>query len=234
MGRNALPPPTERPRRLRTANRRRRLTRGWRSRRSSRPPHCRADRAPQKIATRKASQLVLDAVTPVIALGMIGGSADLTGSNNTKAKAIAAVLRRDSYGGSYIYYGIREFGMAAAMNGIALHGLVPAVRRDVPGLLRLQPSTRSALSALHADRVIYVMTHDSIGLGEDGPTHQPVEQLACRCARSPTLLVYRPADAVETAECWALAMPTRHARRFWRCRARTCRSLRTAVSGARI
>jgi len=158
--------------------------------------------APQKIATRKASELVLDAVTPV-APGMIGGSADLTGSNNTKTKALLP-LTHDDYSGRYLYYGIREFGMAAAMNGLSLHGqLLPFGGT----FLVFSDYCRNAIrmSALQRTRVIYVMTHDSIGLGEDGPTHQPVEHLLSLRA-IPNLAVYRPADAVETAECWALAI----------------------------
>ncbi|MBV8972018.1 MAG: transketolase [Sphingomonadaceae bacterium] len=157
---------------------------------------------PQTIATRKASELVLDAVTP-LAPGMIGGSADLTGSNNTKAKGLQP-LTADSYGGRYIYYGIREFGMAAAMNGIALHGQCLPYGGT---FLVFSDYMRNAIrmSALQRVRVIYVLTHDSIGLGEDGPTHQPIEHLASLRA-IPNLAVYRPADAVETAECWALAL----------------------------
>ena len=158
--------------------------------------------APQNIATRKASELVLETVTP-LADGMIGGSADLTGSNNTKTKALRP-LTRDDYGGRYLYYGIREFGMAAAMNGLALHGqLLPFGGT----FLVFSDYCRNAIrmSALQRTRVVYVMTHDSIGLGEDGPTHQPVEHLLSLRA-IPNLAVYRPADAVETAECWALAM----------------------------
>ncbi len=158
--------------------------------------------SPQTIATRKASELVLDAVTP-LAPGMIGGSADLTGSNNTKAKGLQP-FTADSYGGRYIYYGIREFGMAAAMNGIALHGAcLPYGGTFLVFSDYMRPAIR--LSALQRVRVIYVLTHDSIGLGEDGPTHQPVEHLASLRA-IPNLAVYRPADAVETAECWALAL----------------------------
>ena len=158
--------------------------------------------SPQAIATRKASELVLDVVTP-IAPGMIGGSADLTGSNNTKTKALQP-FTRDSYDGRYIYYGIREFGMAAAMNGIALHGQMLPFGGT---FLVFSDYCRNAIrmSALQRTRVVYVMTHDSIGLGEDGPTHQPVEHLLSLRA-IPNLAVYRPADAVETAECWALAM----------------------------
>ncbi|UAJ09171.1 transketolase [Glacieibacterium megasporae] len=162
--------------------------------------------APQTIATRKASELVLDVVTPV-APGMIGGSADLTGSNNTKTKALQP-LTRDSYDGRYIYYGIREFGMAAAMNGIALHGQCLPFGGT---FLVFSDYMRNAIrmSALQQTRVIYVLTHDSIGLGEDGPTHQPVEHLLSLRA-IPNLAVYRPADAVETAECWALAIADAH------------------------
>ena len=162
--------------------------------------------APQTIATRKASELVLDVVTP-IANGMIGGSADLTGSNNTKTKALQP-FTSNSYDGRYIYYGIREFGMATAMNGIALHGMCLPFGGT---FLVFSDYMRNAIrmSALQATRVIYVLTHDSIGLGEDGPTHQPIEHLMSLRA-IPNLAVYRPADAVETAECWALAIADQH------------------------
>ena len=162
--------------------------------------------APQNIASRKASELVLDVITPV-APGMIGGSADLTGSNNTKTKALQP-FTRDSYDGRYIYYGIREFGMAAAMNGIALHGMCLPFGGT---FLVFSDYMRNAIrmSALQRTRVIYVLTHDSIGLGEDGPTHQPVEHLLSLRA-IPNLAVYRPADAVEAAECWALAIADEH------------------------
>ena len=158
--------------------------------------------APQTIATRKASELVLNAVTP-LAPSLIGGSADLTGSNNTKTKALSP-LTADDYSGRYLYYGIREFGMAAAMNGLALHGQVVPFGGT---FLVFSDYMRNAIrmSALQRTRVIYVLTHDSIGLGEDGPTHQPIEHLASLRA-IPNLAVYRPADAVETAECWALAL----------------------------
>ncbi|MGI4879858.1 MAG: transketolase, partial [Janthinobacterium lividum] len=157
---------------------------------------------PQDIATRKASELVLEIVTP-IADGMLGGSADLTPSNNTRTKAFQS-LTADNYSGRYIHYGIREFGMAAAMNGIALHGMCLPYGGT---FLVFSDYMRNAIrmSALQATRVVYVMTHDSIGLGEDGPTHQPVEHLLSLRA-IPNLAVYRPADAVETAECWALAI----------------------------
>ncbi len=134
---------------------------------------------------------------------MIGGSADLTGSNNTKTKQLQP-LTADNYGGRYLYYGIREFGMAAAMNGLALHGgFLPYGGTFLVFSDYMRGAIR--LSALQQARVIYVLTHDFIGLGEDGPTHQPVEHLASLRA-IPNLAVYRPADAVETAECWALAL----------------------------
>ncbi|MGE0651791.1 MAG: transketolase [Alphaproteobacteria bacterium] len=153
-------------------------------------------------ATRKASQEALEALTPVVP-EMVGGSADLTGSNNTKSK-VQAVLDRDHYGARYIHYGVREHGMAAAMNGMALHGgIIPYSGTFLVFTDYCRPSIR--LSALMGLRVIYVMTHDSIGLGEDGPTHQPVEHLMSLRAM-PNLTVFRPADAVETAECWALAL----------------------------
>ena len=153
-------------------------------------------------ATRKASQEVLEAVTPAVP-EMLGGSADLTGSNNTKTK-VENILDRDNYGGRYIHYGVREHGMAAAMNGMALHGgIIPYGGTFLVFTDYCRPSIR--LSALMGVRVVYVMTHDSIGLGEDGPTHQPVEHLMSLRAM-PNLNVFRPADAVETAECWALAL----------------------------
>jgi transketolase len=162
---------------------------------------------PQNVATRKSSELALEAINAVLP-ETIGGSADLTGSNNTKTKA-QKPLTRDDYSGRYIYYGIREFGMAAAMNGLALHGgVIPYGGTFLIFSDYCRPAIR--LSALQGVRVIYVMTHDSIGLGEDGPTHQPVEHLmGLRVV--PNLFVYRPADAVETAECWALALQRRDA-----------------------
>ncbi len=158
--------------------------------------------APQKIATRKASEIALDVAVPVHG-GLFGGSADLTGSNNTKAKS-AQPFTRDSYGGRYVYYGIREFGMAAAMNGIALHGqMIPFGGTFMVFSDYMRNAIR--MSAIQRAQVIYVLTHDSIGLGEDGPTHQPIEHLLSLRA-IPNLAVYRPCDAVETAECWALAI----------------------------
>jgi transketolase len=157
---------------------------------------------PQKIATRKASELALDALNPKVP-ETLGGSADLTGSNNTRSKGQQA-FTRDDPSGRYLYYGIREFGMAAAMNGMALHGgIIPYGGTFLIFSDYCRPAIR--LSALQQARVIYVMTHDSIGLGEDGPTHQPVEQLVGLRA-IPNLAVFRPADAIETAECWALAL----------------------------
>ena len=158
--------------------------------------------APKKMATRKASQVVLDALNGEIS-ELLGGSADLTGSNNTKTSDLTVLSATDP-GGRYIYYGIREHGMAAAMNGMALHGgIVPYGGTFMVFTDYCRPAIR--LSALMGLRVIYVMTHDSIGLGEDGPTHQPVEHLAALRA-IPNLQVFRPADLVETAECWALAL----------------------------
>lgn len=154
------------------------------------------------VATRKASEMALEAINAALP-ATIGGSADLTGSNNTKTKNIEP-LTPDNYGGRYIYYGIREFGMSAAMNGMALHGgVIPYGGTFLVFTDYARPAIR--LSALQHARVIYVMTHDSIGLGEDGPTHQPIEHLQSLRAM-PQLDVYRPADAVETAECWALAL----------------------------
>ncbi len=164
-------------------------------------------KANAKIATRQASGAVLDSLTRV-APEMVGGSADLTPSNNTKAKDLKEV-RPGDYSGRYIHYGVREHGMAAAMNGIAAHGgLIPYGGTFLTFSDYCRPSIR--LSAFAKLGVVYVMTHDSIGLGEDGPTHQPVEHLAALRA-IPGLYVYRPADAVETAECWALALRRREA-----------------------
>ena len=161
--------------------------------------------APQKVATRKASELALAAVNPVLP-DTIGGSADLTGSNNTKTKD-QQPLTAGNYAGRYVYYGIREFGMAAAMNGMALHGGVIPYGGT---FLIFSDYCRNAirLAALQQIRSIFVLTHDSIGLGEDGPTHQPIEQVMS-LRLIPNLNVFRPCDAVETAECWALALGDR-------------------------
>ena len=155
-----------------------------------------------KLATRKSSENALGVLTAAVP-AMIGGSADLTGSNNTKTSSTGPFSSAD-YSGRYVYYGIREFGMAAAMNGMALHG------GTIPyggTFLVFSDYCRNAirLSALQQARAIYVLTHDSIGLGEDGPTHQPVEHVASLRA-IPGLWVFRPADAMETAECWELAL----------------------------
>lgn len=159
---------------------------------------------PQKVATRKASEMALGPLTAALPQ-MIGGSADLTGSNNTKTPSTLP-FSADDYSGRYMYYGIREFGMAAAMNGMALHGGVVPYGGT---FLIFSDYCRNAirLSALQETPAIYVMTHDSIGLGEDGPTHQPVEQvMSLRLV--PNLNVYRPCDTIETAECWALSLQT--------------------------
>jgi len=178
----------------------RELPAGWRDALAAVKTKFAAD-AP-KIATRQASGAVLDALASVMP-ELIGGSADLTPSNNTKAKSQAELTPRN-YGGGYIHYGVREHGMAAAMNGLALHGgVVPYGGSFLIFTDYCRNSIR--LSALMGVRVIYVMTHDSIGLGEDGPTHQPIEQLAALRA-IPGLRVYRPGDPVETAECWELAL----------------------------
>ena len=155
-----------------------------------------------KIATRAASQKALEALVPAVP-ELVGGSADLTGSNLTLVKSMGMVAP-GNYAGRYIHFGIREHGMAAAMNGIALHGgLIPYGGTFFCFADYMRPSIR--LAALMRQRVIHVLTHDSIGLGEDGPTHQPVEQLASLRAM-PNVHVLRPADAMETAECWDLAL----------------------------
>ncbi len=188
---------------------------GWRSSITRIKQQFSAD-AP-KMATRQSSGAVLEALTKA-APEMVGGSADLTGSNNTRPKDFIAIevaqgngaiepARGDSdvgYAGRYINYGVREHGMAAAMNGMALHGgLIPYAGTFLIFADYLRPALR--LSALMGQRVIHVLTHDSIGLGEDGPTHQPVETLASLRA-IPNVNVFRPADAVEVAECWELAV----------------------------
>jgi len=155
-----------------------------------------------KVATRKASEMALEVVNGILP-ETIGGSADLTGSNNTLTKGMVDITA-DNYGGRYMRWGIREHGMAAAMNGMALHGgLIPYSG----GFLIFSDYCRASirLSALMGIRSIHVLTHDSIGLGEDGPTHQPVEHMASLRAM-PNLNVFRPADVTETAECWQLAI----------------------------
>jgi len=157
---------------------------------------------PKEVATRVASEGALEALTAAVP-EMVGGSADLTGSNNTRPKGMT-VLSSADYGGRFIHYGVREHGMAAAMNGMALHGgVIPYSGTFLVFSDYCRPAIR--LAALMGERVIHVMTHDSIGLGEDGPTHQPVEHLAALRA-IPNLNVFRPCDAVETIECWQLAL----------------------------
>jgi transketolase len=158
-----------------------------------------------KLATRQASGASLDALVPAVP-ELVGGSADLTPSNNTKAKGESEVKPGD-FSGRYIHFGVRELGMSAAMNGIAAHGgLIPYGGTFLTFTDYARPAIR--LSSLMEIGVIYVMTHDSIGLGEDGPTHQPIEHLAALRA-IPHLNVFRPGDAVETAECWQLALEHR-------------------------
>jgi transketolase len=160
---------------------------------------------PKDIASRSASEFALESLVPALP-EMLGGSADLTGSNNTRTKSMKAMSASD-YSGRFIHYGIRELGMAAAMNGMTLHGgIIPYSGTFLVFSDYARPAIR--LAALMGERVIHVMTHDSIGLGEDGPTHQPVEHLAALRA-IPNLLVFRPADAVETVECWQLALEAR-------------------------
>ena len=158
-------------------------------------------------ATRESSGRVLGELVPLVP-ELIGGSADLTGSNNTRAPSHEAI-GPGNFEGRYVHYGVREHGMAAAMNGMALHGgIIPYGGTFLVFSDYARPAIR--LAALMGLRSIFVMTHDSIGLGEDGPTHQPVEQLAALRA-IPNLLVMRPADAVETAECWELALSEHNA-----------------------
>ncbi|WP_455474001.1 transketolase [Bartonella sp. B30(2025)] len=157
------------------------------------------------VATRKASEMVLEVINEIVS-ETIGGSADLTGSNNTKSKQMKTISA-DDFSGRYLHYGIREHAMSAVMNGLALHGgFIPYGGTFLCFSDYMRPAMR--LSSLMGLRVIYVLTHDSIGLGEDGPTHQPVEHLAALRA-IPNHFVFRPADAMETAECWQLALKTR-------------------------
>jgi transketolase len=160
--------------------------------------------SPQEVATRRASEIALESLVPALP-ELLGGSADLTGSNNTRPKGMS-VLSAEDYSGRFIHYGVREHGMASAMNGLALHGgVIPYSGTFLVFSDYCRPALR--LAALMGQRVIHVMTHDSIGLGEDGPTHQPVEHLAALRA-IPNLLVFRPCDIVETVECWQLAIET--------------------------
>ena len=162
---------------------------------------------PSELATRKASEAVLGVIAPVVP-ELIVGSADLTGSTNNKVEATPAITPTD-YSGRFVHWGIREHGMAAAVNGMSLHaGLIPSGATFLIFSDYCRPALR--LSALMRIRAIQLLTHDSIGLGEDGPTHQPVEQLASLRA-IPNMFVYRPADRTETAECWQLALQSRSA-----------------------
>jgi len=155
-----------------------------------------------KLATRQSSGKVLETIFGLLP-ELLGGSADLTPSNNTKVKGFPEIAR-GSFGGRYVHYGIREFGMCAAMNGMALHGgIIPYGGTFMCFSDYARPAIR--LASLMKQRVVFVMTHDSIGLGEDGPTHQPVEHLAALRA-IPNLLTMRPADLIETAECWETAL----------------------------
>ncbi|CAN7241481.1 transketolase [Pararhizobium sp. LjRoot235] len=162
--------------------------------------------APPTVATRKASEDALEVINGTLP-ETLGGSADLTPSNNTKTSQMKSITPTD-FSGRYMHWGIREHGMAAAMNGIALHGgLIPYSGGFMIFTDYCRPSIR--LAALMGIRVIHVLTHDSIGVGEDGPTHEPIEHMAALRA-IPNLLMFRPADAVETAECWQLALKERH------------------------
>jgi len=162
--------------------------------------------SPPAIATRKASEDALEVINGTLP-ETLGGSADLTPSNNTKTSQMKSITPTD-FSGRYMHWGIREHGMAAAMNGIALHGgLIPYSGGFMIFSDYCRPSIR--LAALMGIRVIHVLTHDSIGVGEDGPTHEPVEHMAALRA-IPNLLMFRPADAVETAECWQLALQEQH------------------------
>ncbi len=157
---------------------------------------------PKDIATRKSSELALIALTKNNKI-LIGGSADLAGSNNTKTK-FQNILKPKQLNGNYIHYGVREHAMCGIMNGLALHSkLIPYGGTFLIFSDYCKPSIR--LSAIMKQRVIYIMTHDSIGLGEDGPTHQPIEQLS-GLRSIPNLNVFRPADRIETIECWELAI----------------------------
>lgn len=160
-----------------------------------------------KVATRKASEMALEVINGVVS-ETIGGSADLTGSNNTKTSQTASI-KPDDFSGRYIHYGIREHAMGAIMNGLSVYGgIIPYSGTFLCFADYARPAMR--LSSLMGIRVIYVMTHDSIGLGEDGPTHQPVEHLASLRAM-PNHLVFRPSDVTETVECWQLALKSQKA-----------------------
>jgi len=182
------------------------------------------------LATRQHSGAALAELVPAIP-EMVGGSADLTGSNNTIVKGMAPFDLPD-YAGRYVHYGVREFGMAAAMNGMALHGgVIPYSGTFLVFSDYSRPAIR--LGALMGARVIHVMTHDSIGVGEDGPTHQPVEHVASLRA-IPNLKVFRPADGVEAAECWKLALESRTAPSVMTLSRQKVPAVRTAVAGENL
>ena len=160
--------------------------------------------AKPNLATRQCSMASIESISAILPQ-LIGGSADLSGSNNTKTKN-SKVINSKNFEGNYIHYGVREHGMSAIMNGIALYGgLIPYGGTFLIFSDYSKPSIR--LSALMGLRVIYIFSHDSIGLGEDGPTHQPIEQLT-GLRSIPNLNVFRPADINETLECWEIALKT--------------------------
>ena len=184
---------------------------------------------PHPAATRKASEAVLEVLAPIMPEA-VGGSADLTGSNNTRVGGME-VFAPDDRSGRYVHYGIREHGMAAAMNGLAIHGgLRPYGGTFLCFADYARPAIR--LSSLMGAPVVYVMSHDSIGLGEDGPTHQPVEQLAMLRA-TPNTLVIRPADMVETAEAWQVALEQTNKPTILALSRQTLRPVRTESRGGR-
>ena len=185
---------------------------------------------PPAVATRNASEMALEVINDIVP-EMVGGSADLTGSNNTKTSQTKPVTP-DDFSGRYIHYGIREHAMAAAMNGMALHGgIIPYGGTFLCFSDYARPSMR--LASLMGIRSIFVMTHDSIGLGEDGPTHQPVEHVAALRAM-PNMRVFRPADAVETAECWQLALERRDGPTVLALSRQNLTPVRTAPSAANL
>ncbi|MFO1090415.1 MAG: transketolase [Hyphomicrobiales bacterium] len=187
-------------------------------------------KAPQATATRNASQTALETIN-VVVQETVGGSADLTGSNNTRTKDMQP-FAPPTYAGRYVHWGIREHAMASAMNGMALHGgVIPYGGTFLVFTDYCRPAIR--LSALMEQRVVYVMTHDSIGLGEDGPTHQPVEHLAALRAM-PNLYVMRPCDAVETAECWEVALEARKTPSILALSRQKLAQLRTAPSAENL
>ena len=182
------------------------------------------------LATRKSSEAVIEALTPVLP-ELVMGSADLTPSNNTRAKNIEEIAP-GRYHGRYIHYGIREHGMVAAMNGMSVHGgIIPGGGTFLVFSDYCRPAIR--LAALMGIQAIYVFTHDSIGLGEDGPTHQPVEQIAALRAM-PNLYVMRPADAIETAEAWQIAIERRDGPTLLALSRQNLRTVRTAEGGNRV